>query len=275
MKKKSFFERKVAVVTGASGGIGKELARQLVDCGAQVVMTGRSYTKLRSAAEEMNLPADRCMLYEMDVRNAAHNDNMVRDVMQRFGKIDILIANAGSSGNGTLAQSSPAVMKEIIDTNIYGSLFPFLSCADELKKSNGTFMLISSLAALHGLPEHGAYSLSKMSLRAMAQTLRTELRNTGMKVCISFVGFTKNEESKMMFDQNGHRIVVPERPAFLVSSRKKTANAILQQIKGGKFESCTSFDGLVYKWMTAHFSAPFSMMIKTFYREKKYAPAGD
>jgi len=235
--KKSFFTHKVVIVTGASMGIGKELAYQVLELGGKVVLASRSLTKMEQVKEDFKEFSENILVQPVDVTDHAQNLILVEETIKKFGRLDILIANAGLSCFGEIEKTRPEVAKQVIDTNIYGSLFPIMAAIPALKKSKGAIMLISSLAGLHGMPGHAPYSLSKMSLRAMAQSLRIELDRSGVNVGIAYLGFTENEKEKKTLNPDGKLEEVPQRPKKLTSSREETARKILKQIKSKKSEN--------------------------------------
>lgn len=182
-----FFKDKVAVITGSSMGIGKELAKQILINGGKVVLTGRNRARLESTKDEFEMYFDSILIHQGDVTNFELNQILVTKTIERFGRLDILITNAGLSGYGEVEMLKPGVARQIIDTNIYGTLFPIMVALPELKKTKGSVLIISSIAGFYGLPDYSAYSLSKMALRALAQSLRVELKTSFCRYSISWV----------------------------------------------------------------------------------------
>ena len=232
---KSFYTNKVVIVTGASMGIGKELAYQLLQLGCKVVLASRNLAKLEKVKEDFKEFSESILIQIVDVTDHAQNLVLIAETIKKFGRLDILITNAGLSCFGEVEKTRPEVAKQVIDTNIYGSLFPIMAAIPELKKSKGSIMLISSLAGFYGLPGHAPYSLSKMSLRALAQSLRIELHSADIYVGIAFVGFTENEHEKKTLNAFGQLEEIPQRPKKFISTRETTARVILKQLENQKF----------------------------------------
>lgn len=243
MKKTGFYKDKVVVITGSGMGIGKEIARQVLNQGGSVVLTGRNPDRLSAAASEFREFKERVHYLAGDVSCPLFSNKLIQDSVARFGRLNLLINNAGLSCYGKTEEVTPEVMKQVIDTNIYGSLFPIRAALPELKKTNGRIMLISSIAAFHGLPGYSAYSLSKMSLTALAQSLAAELKKDGVLVCLAFVGFTENDPLKRTLSPDGSGEPVPARPKLLTSPRERTAARILNQLSRGDFASTHSLLG--------------------------------
>ena len=254
--KNTFLKDKVVIITGSSMGIGKELAHQVLKAGGKVVLTARNADKLEKTKEAFNTYANNILVHPSDATDYDRNVSLIKSTIDRFGKLDILIANAGLSCFGEVENTRPEVARQVIDTNIYGSLFPIMTAIPELKKTKGSIMLISSLAGLHGMPGHAPYSISKMSLKALAQSLRIELQQAGVYVGIAYLGFTVNEKEKKTLNADGTLESVPKRPKKLTASREETAAKILEQIKNKKhanahflFGKITSFLSRIFPYL--------------------------
>jgi NADP-dependent 3-hydroxy acid dehydrogenase YdfG len=254
--KNTFFKDKVVIITGSSMGIGKELAHQVLKAGGKVVLTARNAAKLENVKKDFNMFTDNILAHPSDATDYSQDVSLIKSTIDRFGKLDILITNAGLSCFGEVENTLPEVARQVIDTNIYGSLFPIMAAIPELKKTKGSIMLISSLAGLHGMPGHAPYSISKMSLKALAQSLRIELQHTGIYVGIAYLGFTVNEKEKKTLNAVGDWEAVPQRPKKLTASREETAVKILDQIKNKKhanahflFGKITSFLSRIFPYL--------------------------
>jgi dehydrogenase/reductase SDR family member 7B len=150
MSLQEFYKDKVVIVTGASMGIGKEIAHQVIKFGGKVVITGRNLQRLESASKELGNDKN-ILIHQGDVTDHSNNIELVNNTIKRFGRLDVLINNAGLSCFGEVDKMKPEVAKEIIDANIYGSLFPSMAALSELKKTKGSVMFLSSLAGFHVL----------------------------------------------------------------------------------------------------------------------------
>lgn len=245
----NYFKDKVVIITGSTMGIGKEIAKQLLQFGSKVVITGRNTERIERLKEEWVENFDRIHYFQGDVTNIRENEEMIAQTLFRFKKIDILINNAGLSCFGEVNDLNENVAKEIIDANIYGSLYPVMAAIPALKKSKGSILFISSIAGFQGLPGYSCYSLSKMSLGALAQSLNIELKKSNVFVGITYVGFTENENEKKTISPSGELVDVPKRPKSLTYTREKTASKILRQLKNRKRLNVQSILGKVsYKF---------------------------
>jgi dehydrogenase/reductase SDR family member 7B len=223
-------ESNVFVITGSAQGIGKELATQILKLGGKVVFNSRKKEKISLVKNLLNQYKDHCFFVAADVTVPGEAELLISETIKHFGRIDVLINNAGVSGYGALSESSPIVIEEIMKSNILGSIFPTRFALPHLINSKGKVLFISSLAAFHGLPEYSLYSSSKMALTALYQSLKKELHPKGVFVGIAYVGFTKNDIGKRTFAPDGTLEKVPERNKFKVVSQEKTARLLLKQL---------------------------------------------
>lgn len=229
-----YYKGKVVLVTGGSMGIGKEMTRQILQFGGKVVITGRNPERLQSVVGEFQVNKNNLLTHTGNVADFDDNFLLVEKIILHFGKLDILINNAGMSAHGETEKYDSKVINEIIDTNVKGSLFPTIAAIPELKKTKGSVIYISSIAGLHGLPNYSLYSLSKMALTSLVQSLRIELKANHVFVGIAYVGFTQNEKDKIILSADGIPEKVPARNKFVTVSRTITAKKILKQIASKK-----------------------------------------
>lgn len=226
-----YFKDKVAIVTGSTMGIGKALAAELCRRGALVVINGRDRERLEKTENELSGKGFRVTSCVADVTDFGDCTRLVETAVREFGRLDILITNAGIVGYSTFESFAPDQYKKAIDSNIYGSLFPAKAAFSYLKASGGSLVFISSLAGLIGMPSYSAYSIGKMSLTALAQSLQSEVKNSGIHVGIVYVSFVMNEEDKRFTTSDGTLVPVPPRRKWLQQPREKVASSILSLIQ--------------------------------------------
>lgn len=238
-----FYKDKVVLITGASMGIGKELARQVLHYGGKVAITGRNEARLQSVLNEFQDHTENILIHAGDVVNYEDNVNLMKRIIDGFGRLDVLINNAGMSAQGEFENLNCKVVDEIINTNVKGSIFPSMAAISELKKTKGSILFVSSIAGFRGLPGYSLYSLSKMALTALTQSIRIENKTTGVFVGIAYVGFTENENEKRRLSAKGKLEIVPTRSKRLICSREETAKMLLYQIKNKMPSIIHSFVG--------------------------------
>ncbi|MGE0096772.1 MAG: SDR family oxidoreductase [Hydrogenophaga sp.] len=171
-----------AVVTGACGGLGQALARELIDGGARVALAGLQRPALDALA---SLAPERCAVYQPDVSDAQAMQAMAADFMDRFGVPDLVIANAGVAGGFDTAQASDlSVLRRMLEINLLGVATTFQPFLEPMRASGrpGALVGVASVAGWRGMPGNGAYCASKAGLMVYLQSLRAELRPTALSV---------------------------------------------------------------------------------------------
>ena len=188
----SHWSGKVALITGASSGIGRALAVELGRRGASLALIARRADALREAAGEIESAGGRVLSLPADVRDAAAVRAAADRVRESWGHIDLLVANAGLGGNTPAKNLRADEVAEIINTNVIGPVNCVAAVLPEmLARRSGQLVAISSLAAYRGLPNSAAYSASKAAVSTFFESLRVDLRNTGVDVTIIHPGFIK------------------------------------------------------------------------------------
>lgn len=176
------------VITGASSGIGRALAAEYARRGATLGLIARRAELLRELASDLKVHT---ALYALDVRDAAGLTRSAEDFRTRFGSPDVVIANAGvSAGTSTERSEDRAVFQEILEVNVMGMVNTFMAFLPAMRAAGGgTLVGIASVAGFRGLPGSGAYSASKAAAIAYLESLRVELRGTGISVITISPGY--------------------------------------------------------------------------------------
>jgi short-subunit dehydrogenase len=182
------------VITGASSGIGEALARHYASRGAQLGLIARRAERLEKLASTLS-PAP--ALYALDVRDASGLRSAASDFIARFGVPDIVIANAGvSKGTLTEHESDLEIFQQLFDINVIGMVNTFHPFINPMRdKGAGTLTGIASVAGFRGIPGGGAYSASKSAAIKYCESLRVELRGTGVSVVTICPGYIKTPMS--------------------------------------------------------------------------------
>jgi len=180
------------MITGASSGIGRGLALEIARRGAIVGLLARREGLLAELVSEIKAHNAKALAATADVRDAV----AVRSAADRFrkelGPIDVLIANAGIGTSAHAMQLQPDHVAEVININVLGAVNAVAAVAPEMvERGQGRLVAISSLAAYRGLAKSAAYCASKAALSAYFESVRLDLRNTGVEVTIIHPGFIK------------------------------------------------------------------------------------
>lgn len=169
------------IVTGASSGIGRAVARQTADAGANVVLSGRRVDRLNELAAELG--HDRAAVVQGDVRNAGHARELASSAKERFGRIDSLIASAGIGMYGGILDHTDSELREMVETNLEGTIWPIRSVVPEmLIGGGGDIVIIASVAGLRGGPHEAVYAATKSGQIGLAGAVDRELREHGIRV---------------------------------------------------------------------------------------------
>lgn len=181
---------KVVIVTGGTSGIGKACAKKFGENGANVVITGRSNQKLENTKAELEAKNINVLAVQADVSIEEDNQRLIEETISKFGRIDILINNAGISMRALFDDLDLKVLKQVMDINFWGSVYATKYCLPYIKKTKGSILGISSIAGYRGLPARTGYSASKFAMQGFLEALRTELLKTGVHVLVACPGFT-------------------------------------------------------------------------------------
>ncbi len=173
---------KVAYITGGSKGIGYGIAKILLDNGMKVAISSRTIHAAKLAAESISKDVSKILAIESDVSSLADETKAVQSVVDHFGQLDVLVANAGVGHFAAIDNLSEEEWKETIDTNLTGVFNSVKASIDTLKKSKGYIITIASLAGTNFFENGAAYNASKFGLVGFSQAIMLDLRKYGIKV---------------------------------------------------------------------------------------------
>jgi short-subunit dehydrogenase len=183
---------KVIFITGASSGIGRALAVELGRRGARLGLTARREAELLSVADEVGRAGGEALALPCDVRDPAAISAAAERVREKWGRVDVLIANAGMSTTTAGTKLDAAEATNVISINVLGVVNSVAAVLpDMLKRGSGHLVAISSLASYRGLPRSGAYSASKAAVSTLFESLRVDLRKSRIDVTVIHPGFIR------------------------------------------------------------------------------------
>lgn len=211
-------ENKTALITGGSKGIGYGIAAALVAEGMRVAITSRSLAAAKEATDEMNkIGKGKAMAIEADVRDYTSQEAAVKQVMDEWGRLDLLVANAGIGHFAPIEDLTLAQWHETIDTNLTGVFYSIKASIEALKASQGLFVSISSLAGTNFFAQGSAYNASKFGVTGFTQAAMLDLRKYGIRcttimpgsVATYFNNHTPNEKDawKIQIEDLGQMVV--------------------------------------------------------------------
>ena len=194
---------KAVIITGGSSGIGKALGEVFGKQGSKVLITGRNKAELDEAVQELLRKGIDVAGCQADVSIEADNQRMASEAIRLFGKIDILINNAGITMRSLFEEVDLDVVKKVMDINFYGVLYATKCCLPEIIKNKGSVIGISSVAGYRGLPGRTGYSASKFALNGFLEVLRTEMLKKDVHVLTACPGFTTSNIRKRSLTKDG------------------------------------------------------------------------
>jgi short-subunit dehydrogenase len=184
-----FFQNKVVIITGASSGIGRTTASVFARLNAKVVLASRNEEKLKSLKNNIELSGGQAIVIKTDIRSFDDTQRMVKETISEWGKIDILIANAGQYFQDTSHEIDIASYKEAVDINFFGTLNVIKSVLPYMKnEKKGHILIVNSLDAKKGIIGDGPYVAAKSALDGFGDVLRQELKSDGLFVTSLFPG---------------------------------------------------------------------------------------
>lgn len=194
---------KVVLVTGSARGIGLAIARACAARGARIVLSDVLVDELGRAAAELSAAGYDVLARRCDVSRAGDCSALVEGALERFGRIDGVIHNAGISIVAPFAECTPEACRRLVEVNLLGSVYLSLAALEPLERSRGHLVFIASVSGIRAIPTGALYSASKAALRSLAESLRVELRPRGIHVGVVSPGFTTSEASKTVMRGDG------------------------------------------------------------------------
>lgn len=246
------FVGKVVWITGASSGIGRELARTFAAQGADVALSARRVERIEALAEELRALGRRSIAVPCDVTDEATTRAAVEKVVSEFGQLDVAVANAGFGVTGELADIPMDDFRRQLETNVMGVMITAQAALPRLRESKGRLALVGSVSAMLPTPGSGAYTVSKYAVRAIGQTLSIELTGTGVSCTTIHPGFVASEIAQV--DNRGTYSAErkDKRPGKLMWPTEKAARVMVDAIDRRKREYVFTAHGKLAAWLGRH-----------------------
>ncbi|WP_019989797.1 SDR family oxidoreductase [Rudanella lutea] len=229
--RQSAFAGKVALITGSESGIGRATAFALGEAGARLVINGLSDERLAQTERLLQAEGYPVVSCVADVTRFDACQRLVDTAIDAYGQLDILITNASISMRAYFADMQPDVFQRVLDSNVYGTVYPLKAALPYLIESRGSVTFISSISALNGMPSGSAYCAGKAAVSNLAHTLRLELAHTGLHIGVVHLGFTKNDTTKRVLDANGQPVPIAYRSPRWQKTQEQVAQVILSHIQ--------------------------------------------
>lgn len=219
-------ESPVVLITGCSSGIGRDLAHRLAGAGYRVAATARRPESLENLAATLNLA--------LDVQNPASVAGAVEQVIERFGRIDVLVNNAGYSQVGALEEVNDDLLQQVFDVNLFGPMRVIRPVVAHMRRQrSGRIIQVSSVAGWVAMPLTGAYCGTKFALEAMSDSLRLELMPFGVDVVLVEPGTIRTEFHQTLQDRANTLLSNPDSPyRHHYAARKRLTERLLERAPG-------------------------------------------
>lgn len=246
---------KVVILTGASSGIGSALALHFLAHGSQVVLAARNLPALQELAQAADPGAQRSLCLAMDVTRPEDGQALTQAALERFGRIDIVIANAGITMRGRFTDSSLATLHQVMDVNYWGAVHTLQPAVPHVVASRGSLVGISSIAGFRGLPTRAAYSSSKFALNGLLEVLAAELHPTGVHVLTACPGFTTTAIRQRALNEQGQTHGESYRDEQRMMTAEAVAAHIYRAIQRRRRMLVLTGQGRLTVWLNKWFTA--------------------
>jgi short-subunit dehydrogenase len=243
------FRDHAVLITGASSGIGAALALELAREGAQLVLMARRRERLDALCTEINAMGAEAAAHVGDVTKRADLDAAVALAIERYGRLDMAVANAGFGVVGTLEKLNVEDYRRQFETNVFAVLETVKACLPELRKARGRVVLLGSVAGYISSPNASPYAMSKFAIRALALALRPELEPSGVTVTLISPGFIESEIRQI--DNRGvhHSHAKDPLPRWLTMPAGVAARKIVSAAYRRRREAIITVHGKVLVWL--------------------------
>ena len=246
----SIFKDKVVVITGASRGIGRELAYQLAEQGAWLSLAARNGEQLATVAGECQVRGGRAIAIVTDVGEQAQCSELIQRTVDHYDRIDMLVNNAGITMWANFEDVSDiSFFEQMMRVNYLGSVYCTYYALPFLKKTKGQIIGISSLAGRNGIPKRSGYAASKHAMVGFFDTLRIEIAEHGVSVTMIYPDFVATETRKRALGADGKPIGKSPVRESEVMPAEKCAQLIIQAAAARKRELIMTWRGKVGLWI--------------------------
>lgn len=255
---------KIVIITGASSGIGKACAIAFSKAGAKVVLASRNIDQLNDVAALIKNNGNQALVVTCDVSKEEECKNLINKTIEHYHAIDVLICNAGISMRALFTDLDLNVIRQIMDTNFWGSVYCTKYALQHLLKSRGSIVAVSSMAGKIGLPGRTGYSASKFALEGFMETVRTENLKKDLHVLVACPSFTSSNIRKRALTADGTEQGESPRKEHKMMTSDEVANSILKAVVNRKRDLLLTTMGKLTVWFNKFFP---SLMDKIIYNE--------
>ena len=262
------WQNKVILITGASAGIGAAMSRVFAQQGAKVAVTARRLERLEALSNELNEQGYDSLAVVCDVTQPDSVLSCVQQVIDHWGHLDVIIANAGFGVAGALTRLTAEDYQRQFDTNVFGVIHTLKAAVPHLKQTQGRAVIVGSVNSYVSLAHNSAYAMSKFAVRALAQSLWSEWAKMGVSLTLANPGFVESEIRKVnnqgVFKENKKDFV----PAWLMMPAMKAAQQISKACLKRKREVIITGHGKFIVFLARFFPSLTFQILKRAKRPK-------
>jgi len=243
------YQEKVVIITGASNGIGQELAHQLAEQGAWLALAARDMERLEKVRAECEALGGRVLVVATDVSQQTQCANLVEKTMQAYGRIDVLVNNAGISMWSNFADlSDVGILERIMQTNYMGSVYCTFYALPYLKQTRGQIVGVSSLTGKTGVPTRSGYAASKHAMAGFFDSLRIELAASGVSVTMIYPGFVASAMRQRALGADGKPLGKSPVHEEQIMTAEECARLMIAAMSGRRRELVMTLRGKLGLW---------------------------
>ena len=253
--------KKVLIVTGASSGIGKATALEAATRGYQLVLAARNTEKLENLVASFRQQGVNAIGIPTDVSREEDCKQLINAAVAHYGRIDVLINNAGISMRAVFADASLDVLKQLMETNFWGTVYCTKYALPFLLESKGSVAGVSSIAGYKGLPGRTGYSASKFAMQGFLEALRIENLKKGLHVLVACPGFTASNIRNTALAADGSQQGESPRDEQKMMSSEEVAKHLMNAIEQRKSELVLTTQGKLTVWLNKFFPRLVDRMV--------------
>ena len=243
------FLNKVAIITGASSGIGLAIAKELARHGAKVVLASRNRERLQKIAGEISREGGLAIPFATDVTKKKECESLVEGTLGTFGKLDILVNNAGISMRANFLDTDLEVIRKVMDTNFWGTVYCTKYALPHILKEKGSIVGVSSICGITPLPGRTGYAASKHAMDGFLESLRLENANRNLNVLLVHPGFTSSNIRITALNNIGEPQTETPLDEEKLMPAEKVAKEVIEGILQRKKNITLTSEGRLITWI--------------------------
>ncbi len=235
--------QKVVIITGGSSGIGKALVLKYANEGYAVAFTGRNQDRMDQVVSELG--SKNHLALNLDAAKKEDNQRMVEETIKKFGRLDILVCNAGISMRALFEDTKLEVFEKLMDINFYGSIYATKYALPHILENKGSIVAISSINGRRSTPARSAYTASKFAIQGFFETLRMEVMTRGVHVLVVCPGFTSSNIRNTALTADGEVQGESPRNEKQMMSSEEVAERTFEALRKKKRDLILTRDGML------------------------------